>query len=85
MQVLCKNGKGWRTSAIKEKLLFFGLKENVCEICFQKNIWNGLELVLQLDHIDGGNKNNELDNLRIICPNCHTQTETFSGKKNRPD
>lgn len=53
--------------------------EYKCSIC---NIdkWNEKELTLQLDHIDGNNKNNELSNLRWLCPNCHSQTNTFAGK-----
>jgi hypothetical protein len=46
-------------------------------------VWNGLPIVLQLDHIDGDNTNNLIPNLRIICPNCHTQTETYSNKKRK--
>lgn len=56
-----------------------------CSECGQKNIWNNKPLTLQLDHIDGNSDNNDLSNLRILCPNCHTQTETFGskGKGNR--
>ena len=42
--------------------------------------WQGEKLHLEMDHIDGNNKNNDIDNIRILCPNCHTQTETFCGK-----
>lgn len=44
------------------------------------NVWNGKPLMLQLDHIDGNHQNHVISNLRFICPNCHSQTETFSGK-----
>jgi len=81
-KVLCENGPGWRSSAIKIKLIEFGLKEDVCGICEQLPIWNDKKLVLQLDHIDGNHSNNRLENFEVVCPNCHTQTETFSGKKN---
>ena len=51
-----------------------------CQECGQKPVWNGKPLVMQLDHIDGNSDNNKLFNLRLICPNCHTQTPTFSSK-----
>ena len=43
-------------------------------------LWNGIPLVLQLDHINGINNDNRIENLRFLCPNCHSQTTTFSGK-----
>jgi hypothetical protein len=80
-EVLCENGKGWNGSKIKNKLIEFGIKEEVCEECGIGNEWNGKKLALQLDHINGNHDDNRLENLRILCPNCHTQTETHSGKK----
>lgn len=44
--------------------------------------WLGKSIVLELDHIDGDNKNNVRDNLRALCPNCHSQTPTWRGRKN---
>jgi len=41
------------------------------------NEWNNKPLILQIDHIDGNNKNNTIENFRYLCPNCHTQTETW--------
>lgn len=65
---------------LKNLLLKHGLKENKCEICGISE-WNGKPLNCQLDHIDGNKYNQSLNNLRIICPNCHSQTETFGYKK----
>ena len=59
------------------------LKEKFGEYCFeckQSVIWNNKPLVLQLDHIDGDSDNNYPSNLRLLCPNCHTQTENFGSK-----
>ena len=51
-----------------------------CVNCGVGNEWNGLPLTLQLDHIDGNHGNNLKENLRWLCPNCHSQTRTFAGK-----
>ncbi len=51
-----------------------------CSECQQGLIWNKKPLSLQHDHIDGNSDNNCLKNSRLLCPNCHTQTETFGVK-----
>ena len=52
----------------------------VCSECGQKPEWNNKPLVLQLDHIDGDSDNNFPSNIRLVCPNCHTQTDTFTSR-----
>lgn len=61
---------------IKQK----GLKEYRCSICPNDGNWNGKPLNLQLDHINGNRKDQRLENLRWVCPNCHSQTDTYGGK-----
>lgn len=73
------NGKRERPTLLRRALLEVGIQE-VCS-CGVGTIWNGKVLTLQIDHIDGDFLNNQLENLRFICPNCHTQTENF-GRKN---
>lgn len=51
-----------------------------CSICNSEPIWQDKPLTLQLDHINGNNNDNRLENLRWLCPNCHTQTTTFAGR-----
>lgn len=51
--------------------------------CGLTDIWQGSFIVLQMDHINGNSCDNRLDNLRWLCPNCHSQTETFCGKNMR--
>ena len=51
-----------------------------CAICGQKPYWNGRELTLILDHINGKNHDDRLENLRWVCPNCNQQLDTTNGK-----
>ena len=69
----------YQTLKLKKRLIREGLKENKCEIC-EITEWNGKEISMQLDHIDGDSHNHKLENLRMTCPNCHSQTETYCGK-----
>ena len=68
---------------LKEKLYKAGLKTEICEICGQDDVWNGKKLVLQIDHINGNHTDNRIENLRILCPACHSQTETFCANNIR--
>lgn len=65
---------------LKKKLIESGLKKDECEICGLSNIWNNKLLILSLDHINGDHYDNRIENIRITCPNCHSQTDTFCGK-----
>lgn len=67
---------------LKNRLLKAGYKSNICEVCGTSD-WNGKPLSMQIHHKDGNNKNNCLDNLMMICPNCHSQTENYRGKSNK--
>jgi 5-methylcytosine-specific restriction endonuclease McrA len=76
--VLCKNGLGWKSHRIKEKLYKFKLKKEECEKCGQSNIWNKNKLVLHLHHLNEDHTDNRLENLQILCPNCHSQTRAVN-------
>lgn len=56
------------------------LQNNKCAICGLEDNWNGKELHFILDHIDGDASNNWKDNLRLICPNCDSQLDTYKSK-----
>jgi 5-methylcytosine-specific restriction endonuclease McrA len=75
------NGKHptYQTLKLKKRLIKEEILEHKCSIC-EINEWQGKEISLQLDHIDGNNHNHRLENLRLLCPNCHSQTDTYCGK-----
>ena len=69
----------YQTFKLKNRLISEGYKENKCDEC--KIIdWNGKPLNMQLEHKDGNSHNHKFENLLFLCPNCHSQTETFCGK-----
>jgi 5-methylcytosine-specific restriction endonuclease McrA len=78
-KIFCENStydrKTLRNRIIKEKILEYECKE--CGI----TDWNKKKLSLQLDHINGVSNDNRIKNLRFLCPNCHSQTETWGNKK----
>jgi len=65
---------------IKNLIKRYSFKEYKCEECGLRNVWNNNSISLQLDHINGINDDNRLENLRFLCPNCHSQTDNFAGK-----
>ncbi len=73
------------TQNLKERLVKEGLLINHCYDCNIQPIWNGKKLTLHLDHINGYNTDNQLENLRLLCPNCHSQTETYCGAKSKKE
>ena len=78
-EILVKNSTYSNMTRLKERILKAGLLEYKCCEC-SISTWNNKSIVLQLDHINGDNRDNRIENLRLLCPNCHSQTETFCGK-----
>lgn len=68
---------------IKKSLIKDGIKSDICECCDIGPVWNGKPITLELDHRNGNRMDNTLENLRIICPNCHSQTDTYKAKNSK--
>lgn len=66
---------------LKKRFIEYTGNSDKCVLCGQLPIHNNIPLTLQLDHINGVHDDNRIANLRIVCPNCHTQTSTY-GKRN---
>ncbi len=71
-------GRRCRTH-VKLRLIRAGLLENRCDECGLTD-WRGRPLSIHIDHINGVRGDNRLENLRMLCPNCHSQTDTFGGR-----
>ncbi len=65
---------------LKKRLVSENILENKCSECSIYDVWNNKPISLQLDHINGIRNDNRIKNLRLLCPNCHSQTHTFSGR-----
>ena len=79
-EILDGKHPGFPTQYLSKRLVAEGVKEYKCEAC-DINEWNGKPISLELDHIDGCSTNHALTNLRLLCPNCHSQTPTYRSKK----
>jgi DNA-binding CsgD family transcriptional regulator len=79
-EVLAPNTRRGR-GHLKLRLLRAGLKENRCEVCGLSE-WLGQSIGISLHHINGDRHDNRLENLQFLCPNCHSQTDTWGGRNN---
>jgi Zn finger protein HypA/HybF involved in hydrogenase expression len=81
-KILVKNSSYCNIAHLKKRLIRDKLLEYKCYDC-GINSWRGKGLSLQLDHINGIHDDHRIKNLRLLCPNCHSQTSTFSGKNKK--
>jgi transposase-like protein len=75
-------GRRTNRTHLKQRLLAEGLKENRCERCGIES-WLGGPLSMALHHVNGDGLDNRLENLALLCPNCHAQTPNFSGRNRK--
>lgn len=78
-EILVKDST-YLTSRLRKRLIAEGILQEKCSECGIGPEWNGKELSLQLDHINGIDNDHRIENLRILCPNCHSQTPTYCGR-----
>jgi hypothetical protein len=81
-EVLVENST-YSRSNLKKRLFASGLKQPICEICGQGEIWRGRPMGLILDHVNGIRNDHRLENLRMVCPNCAATLDTHCGRNGR--
>lgn len=73
----------YKTNHLKKRLIAEKIIEYFCEGCGNDGKWKNKKLVLQLEHKNGKSRDHRLENLCLLCPNCHSQTDTYSGRNNK--
>jgi hypothetical protein len=76
--IFCENSS-YSNEMVKQRIVVNNLIEYKCSKCGIEE-WLGETIILDLDHINGNNRDNRLENLRYLCPNCHSQTDTYKGR-----
>ena len=77
--ILVENSTYKDATKLKKRLLEEGIKEHRCEGC-KRTEWEGVPIPLQIHHVNGVHNDNRLENIQLLCPNCHSLTDTYAGK-----
>ena len=80
-QILVKDSR-YQSFKLKNRLIKEGVKRRICESCGLTQ-WQNMDIPLELHHLNGDNRDNRLENLQLLCPNCHALTDTYRGKNNK--
>lgn len=78
-QILVAASTYTNTSQLRSRLINSGIKKAACEVC-GLTTWNGDKISLELNHINGDRSDHRIENLQVLCPNCHAQTDTYRGR-----
>ena len=83
LDAILVKGSAFQSFKLKSRLFKAGLKPQYCEQCnWAERTYDGY-LPLELDHINGNRHDNRLNNLRVLCPNCHSLTDNHRGRGGR--
>lgn len=77
---MVRRGKDWKLAVPKWAVRHLSETNGYSCSCCGISEWNGQHITLEVDHIDGQSANNNVNNLRLLCPNCHSQTDTYKAK-----
>ena len=78
-KILVKGSTYTNTSRLRKRIIDVGLKTEICEVC-RLGKWMGRPISLELNHVNGDRFDHRLENLQLLCPNCHAQTPSYRGK-----
>lgn len=81
-EILVEDSRYTSSKDLKRRLFKAGLKQRRCENCLNTE-WMGSAIPLHLDHVNGIRNDNRIENLRVLCPNCHSLTPTWGGKNHK--
>ncbi len=83
LEEICKENTHFQCNQLKKRLIAANIFKNECACCGLTNEWQGKPITLELHHKNGNHFDNRIENLQILCPNCHSQTDTFRTR-NKP-